>query len=453
MNNYLRFSIIVLIYLGCILQPISARATNKIIREPYLQNYSHKGSIHLLLKTKYPSQVRVYYSQHLKSLSMHASDLMVRSDHDLLLQHLKPGIEYYYRLDYYDEKLGWLPLHEAHKQFTVPDHRPFHKEFTAWILGDPGTYGAKKFHKKFKHSQLDVLEALNTFDPFNPDLVFTLGDNVYPYGSEEIFDRAFFNVYGFVMSQVPFYTSFGNQDSGIYDKHQIYSISCPETKGVYYDLFSLPTKGEAGGVPSHTEAYYSVDFRSAHFVVLDTVGLECHLLEMLDWLEQDLAKVPDHKWKIVMSHHPITDKFFKNSKKLNHLDDHVENLFFTRLSKTLNKHKVDLMISGHYHRYQRTYPMVKDDVHSSFNVRVSEANTARYERGEGIIYIIAGNGGSAWKNDKLEKSRFTSFVSYEPGALLMRFSPEVLKLFMVGRDKEGTKILDSLKIINTYKQI
>jgi len=40
--------------------------------------------------------------------------------------------------------------------------------------------------------------------------------------------------------------------------------------GDYFNMFSFPKNGEAGGVASGTEAYYSFDFRNVHFVVLDS---------------------------------------------------------------------------------------------------------------------------------------------------------------------------------------
>ena len=35
-------------------------------------------------------------------------------------------------------------------------------------------------------------------------------------------------------------------------------------------MFSFPTAGEAGGVASGTEAYYSFDYGNVHFIVLDS---------------------------------------------------------------------------------------------------------------------------------------------------------------------------------------
>ena len=40
--------------------------------------------------------------------------------------------------------------------------------------------------------------------------------------------------------------------------------------GPDYDIFTLPKQGEAGGVASGTEAYYSFDYANVHFVCLES---------------------------------------------------------------------------------------------------------------------------------------------------------------------------------------
>jgi hypothetical protein len=74
--------------------------------------------------------------------------------------------------------------------------------------------------------------------------------------------------------------------------------------GRLLDIFSLPTKGEAGGVPSGTEAYYAFDYGSIHFVCLDSSESDRSPTgPMLRWLDADLAanKAP---WLVAFWHHP-----------------------------------------------------------------------------------------------------------------------------------------------------
>ena len=52
--------------------------------------------------------------------------------------------------------------------------------------------------------------------------------------------------------------------------HDGHAADSSTQTGPYYDIFTLPTAAEAGGVASGTEAYYSFDYGNIHFVWLDS---------------------------------------------------------------------------------------------------------------------------------------------------------------------------------------
>ena len=52
--------------------------------------------------------------------------------------------------------------------------------------------------------------------------------------------------------------------------HEALSSDSPTQSGPYYEAYALPAHGEAGGVPSGTEAYYAFDDANVHYVVLDS---------------------------------------------------------------------------------------------------------------------------------------------------------------------------------------
>ena len=88
-----------------------------------------------------------------------------------------------------------IPAHKDFFSFIAPSPVDPVKEIKVWILGDPGTAMAKDFQKYFKKTQVKVRDSLLGYEKALPNLVFTLGDNVYPFGSEEYFDKAFFSIY------------------------------------------------------------------------------------------------------------------------------------------------------------------------------------------------------------------------------------------------------------------
>ena len=74
--------------------------------------------------------------------------------------------------------------------------------------------------------------------------------------------------------------------------------------GPYYDIFTLPADGSAGGVPSGTEAYYAFDYANIHFICLDSYeSSRAPNGAMLAWLARDLAG-DRALWTIAFWHHP-----------------------------------------------------------------------------------------------------------------------------------------------------
>src|SRR5262249_8268236 len=122
----------------------------------------------------------------------------------------------------------------------------------------------------------------------------------------------------------------------------------------YYDIFTLPTAAEAGGVASGSEAYYSFDWGDVHFICLDSEGSDRSKSgPMARWLRDDLA-ANNSMWTIAYWHHPPYTKGSHDSD--NDLDsggrmrDMRENLL-----PILDSTGVDLVLTGHSHSYERSF--------------------------------------------------------------------------------------------------
>ncbi|MCP5055221.1 MAG: hypothetical protein GY937_00685, partial [bacterium] len=100
--------------------------------------------------------------------------------------------------------------------------------------------------------------------------------------------------------------------------------------------------GEAGGVASNTEAYYSFDFGNVHFVALDSSESDRSPGgEMLSWLTADLA-ANQQDWTIAFFHHPPYSKGSHDSDTETPL---VE--MRTNAVPVLEAGGVDLVLTGH----------------------------------------------------------------------------------------------------------
>lgn len=100
--------------------------------------------------------------------------------------------------------------------------------------------------------------------------------------------------------------------------------------------------------------------------------------DLLDWLDVDLAAHADAPWTIVFFHRPVYSGG-------SYAGDHVLQQHFVPL---FERHGVDLVLSGHDHNYQRSFPL-----------RGGEPVTREaraYEAGEGPIYVVSGGGGEGY---------------------------------------------------------
>ena len=130
------------------------------------------------------------------------------------------------------------------------------------------------------------------------DVWLMLGDNAYSFGTQRDYQEWLFGTFPEMLRRCVLWPAIGN--------HDVVAGASPVRLAPYFDIFSLPTGGEAGGVGSGSEAYYSFDYANIHFVVLDSQGSdrsEPPLGAMLNWLQNDLA-MTEQQWIIAFWHHP-----------------------------------------------------------------------------------------------------------------------------------------------------
>jgi hypothetical protein len=261
-----------------------------------------------------------------------------------------------------------------------------------WVLGDPGTR---------KREQRHVRDAYYKWaGGRRTDVWLTLGDNAYTSGKDEEYQGSIFAIYDRMLRQSALWPSLGNHDAG--------SASSPTQSGVYYDIFTLPTQGQSGGVMSGTEAYYSFDYANIHFIALDSSdsdwsedGL------MVRWLKIDLA-LNQQDWLIVFCHHPPYTKGNHDSDKDKDSQARMRKMREVVLP-LLEAHGLDLMLAGHSHAYERSFlldgmylPSARADALRDFkSTKDGRADgTGIYTKPslgpaphEGAIYVVAGSSG------------------------------------------------------------
>jgi len=303
--------------------------STRITRGPYLQAGAATQMV-VRWRTDVATNSRVQYGVDAGHLALVADDPAATTEHEVKLTGLAPGTKYYYAVGTTDGRLA----NGNDFYFVTAPSAGSSKKTRIWVLGDAGTANA---------DQIAVREAYYNFTgATHTDLWVMLGDNAYGSGTDNEYQAAVFAMYPTMLRKSVLWPAFGNHDSK--------SASSAPPSGVFYDIFTLPAQGEAGGVASGTEAYFSFDFANIHFICLNSEDIPRDATgAMLGWLKQDLT-ANTKPWTIAFWHHPPYSKGSHDSDAETALIEMRENAL-----PILENGGVDLVLTGHSHSYERTF--------------------------------------------------------------------------------------------------
>lgn len=299
-----------------------------LTRGPYLQNAT-PNAITIRWRTDTATSSRVWVGAVPGGTFVVASDAALKTEHELRLTGLVPGTTYYYAVG---STAGRAPGADASWRFVTPPPGGAAVGRTRiWVLGDSGTPSG---------GQRRVRDAYYAWTgDRRTDVWLMLGDIAYENGTDSEFQAALFEPYASFLRGHALWSTRGNHD----EPH-----SGPAND--YFDLFTLPTAGEAGGMPSATEAWYSFDHGNIHFVCLDSQDSSRDPgSPMLTWLAADLATTR-RTWVIAFWHHPPYSKGSHDSD-----DDTRGTEMRENVMPILEQFGVDLVLAGHSHSYERSY--------------------------------------------------------------------------------------------------
>jgi hypothetical protein len=354
-----------------------------VTRGPYLQQGT-PTSVIVQWRTAVATDSRVRYGDAPGNLT-HVVDVAgSTTEHAVTLTGLDPDTTYYYSIG---SSSGVLAGGDAEHFFLTSPVVGTAKPTRIWVLGDSGTANA------------NAQAVANAYASFtgstHTDLWLMLGDNAYNDGTDSQYQAAVFDMYPAMLRKSVLWPTLGNHDG-------VSADSSTQT-GPYYDIFTLPTNGEAGGLVSGTEAYYSFDYGNIHFICLDS-----HESDrtpggaMLSWLALDLAATTQ-EWIIAFWHHPPYSKGSHNSDSESQLIQMRENAL-----PILEAAGVDLVLSGHSHSYERSFLL---DGHYGLSTTLTPAMQVDAGNGKtgfdgaykavfdeaapyrGAVYITAGSSG------------------------------------------------------------
>lgn len=351
-----------------------------LTRGPYLQNGTPSSAV-VRWRSSTPTDTLVQYGDAPGNLTLSAYNPVITTEHEIAISGLAPNSLIYYSVGSSTETLAG---NDANHYFITfpPIAQP--TKARVWVLGDAGTQTS---------SQIAVRDAYYGFTGTkHTDLWLMLGDNAYETGTDTEYQGAVFDMYPAMLRKSVLFSTLGNHDTGG-------STAFVDTYP-YFQMFTFPVNGEAGGVASGTEHYYSHDFGNIHFICLDSMTANRATNgPMASWLRADLANTLG-TWVVAYWHHPSYSKGSHNSDTETELIQMRQNF-----NPILEAGGVDLVLAGHSHSYERSFLIDRHyGLSSTFN------NTNKIDGGsgrdatpylkpsglaanKGAVYSVAGSSG------------------------------------------------------------
>ena len=400
---------------------VSDVSAQSITRGPYLQLVT-PTSVIIKWRTDRPTDSVAYYGNTLDKLKSTAVSSLVTTEHEVKIAGLNPDTQYFYAVGTASKKLEGGNKSYSFQTSPIPGTSRLTR---IWVIGDSGV------------PRYDASAVRDGYKVFNgnrlTNLWLMLGDNAYPHGTDNEYQKSLFEMYSVLLRQVVLFPTIGD--------HDIEFFSTSKTPS-YFNIFTLPTKAEAGGLPSGTERYYSFDYGNIHFISLDSTINDSHKIKtMTGWLEKDLiANVK--MWTIAYWHHPPYSKGSADSDKENNLIEMRKNVL-----PILEDHGIDLVLSGHSHSYERSFLLFghygnsetlqssmildsgdgREDSNGAYAKSVGGLNA-----GKGTVYVVTGSASSVIEGPLNHPAMFLSFNTL--GSMVLDIYGNRLDAFFIDED-------------------
>ncbi|KAL2898499.1 putative inactive purple acid phosphatase 27 [Bienertia sinuspersici] len=251
--------------------------------------------------------------------------------HSTVITGLKPSTNFFYK--YGSAKVGWSD--------DIPFRTPpagGSDELTILAFGD---MGKAPRDSAVEHYIQEVASG-------KVDTIFHIGDISYATGFLVEWDY-FLHLITPLASKVSYMTAIGNHERDYINSGSVYIT--PDSGGEcgvpYESYFQMPTS-------SKDKPWYSIEQGPVHFTVISTEHNWRPNSEQYKWMKSDMASVDRNRtpWLIFAGHRPMytsaTAAFIS-----------VDQGFVESVEPLLIQNKVDLVLFGHVHNYERTCAIYK----------------------------------------------------------------------------------------------
>jgi len=238
--------------------------------------------------------------------------------HTVKLTDLTPGTTYTYQVENDGRSFTFTMPKEGQKY-------PYH----VGLVGDIG-------QTPVSNSSMHLLSGLK------PDVVLLTGDLSYADGYYPRWD-SFGIMFEPLGSQVPVMSCPGNHEYGSAEAYKSYNVRYP-----------MPFAQSGSSDPN----YWSRDIGPMHVVSLNSYASSKPGSYQYKWLSQDLKSFDRQKtpWLFVIMHAPWYNSNLGHYGEAKVMMEHLEEMFF--------EHGVNLVLAGHVHSFERTWPVYKNQTNS-----------------------------------------------------------------------------------------
>ncbi|KAB5572979.1 hypothetical protein DKX38_000173 [Salix brachista] len=249
--------------------------------------------------------------------------------HSAVMTGLRPSTAYSYR--YGSDSVGWSDK----IQFRTPPAGGS-EELKFLAFGDMGKAPLDPSAEHYiQPGSLSVIKAMtDEVESGNVDTIFHIGDISYATG--------FLVEWDFFLHLIRINQSI-NVSRDYINSGSVYGT--PDSGGecgvAYETYFPMPTSAK-------DKPWYSIEQGPVHFTVISTEHDWAENSEQYKWMERDISSVDRSKtpWLVFAGHRPMyssTDGLFSTDDK-----------FTKAVEPLLVQYKVDMVLCGHVHNYERT---------------------------------------------------------------------------------------------------
>uniref|UniRef100_A0A8R1DG02 Purple acid phosphatase n=1 Tax=Caenorhabditis japonica TaxID=281687 RepID=A0A8R1DG02_CAEJA len=278
----------------------------------------------------------------------------VRYTHRATMTKMVPGDLYYY-------KVGSSQAMSDTFHFHQPDPS---KPLRAAIFGDLSVYKGQPTINQLTSATIDG----------HFDLIIHIGDLAYDlHDNEGNRGDDYMNAIQPFAAYVPYMVFAGNHESDSHFNQIVNRFTMPKN-GVY-----------------NNNLFWSFDYGFVHFIALNSEyyaeDMSAEAQAQYQWLQADLEKTKA-KWKIVMFHRP----WYCSTRDQSGCNSYSDMLSrkgktgYPGLEKLLHDNKVDLVLYGHKHTYERMWPIYD-------GVGYKSSDSGHVKNAKAPVYILTGGAG------------------------------------------------------------